>query len=67
MDPLRTHITALIETYTARREKYMNGVFYYQGEEDVVYGRLDELDDVIQDLKCVLDAKDVTNSDTILV
>jgi hypothetical protein len=67
MDPVRAHIAALIETYTARREKYMNGVFYYQSEEDVAYGRLDELGDVIQDLKCVLDAKDVTSSDTITV
>ena len=67
-DNITAHITALIETYTARLEKYKNSSYVFQREEDyVTWGRSDELGDVIEDLKCVLNARDVTNSDKIIV
>lgn len=66
-DNITAHITALIETYTARFEKYKNSSYVFQHEEDSAHGRSDELGDVIEDLKCVLNARDVTNSDKIIV
>lgn len=66
-DNITAHITALIETYTARLEKYKNSSYVFQHEEDSAHGRSDELSDVIEDLKCVLNARDVTNSDNIIV
>jgi hypothetical protein len=60
MDPVRTHITALIEKYERRIESIKNTFFvnintYELGRAD---GTLRELEEVIEDLKCVRDAVD---------
>jgi hypothetical protein len=54
MNPIQLQLTALIEEYEARLKKYL----YYQTEEDIIYGRASELNEVINDLKRVRDAVD---------
>lgn len=56
MNPIQLQLTALIEEYEARLERYQMMKFYHQTEEDITYGRSDELDEVINDLKRVRDA-----------
>lgn len=56
MNPIQLQLTALIEEYEARLERYQMMKFYHQTEEDINYGRSDELDEVINDLKRVRDA-----------
>jgi hypothetical protein len=58
MNPIQLQLTALIEEYEARLKKYQTMNFYYQNHEDIVYGRSNELDEVIDDLKRVRDAVD---------
>jgi hypothetical protein len=58
MNPIQLQLTALIEEYEARLKKYQTMNFYYQNHEDIVYGRSNELDEVINDLKRVRDAVD---------
>jgi hypothetical protein len=58
MNPIQLQLTALIEEYEARLERYQMMKFYYQTEEDIIYGRSSELDEVINDLKRVRDAVD---------
>jgi hypothetical protein len=58
MNPIQLQLTALIEEYEARLERYQMMKFYHQTEEDITYGRSDELDEVINDLKRVRDAVD---------
>lgn len=53
MNPIQLQLTALIEEYEARLERYQMMKFYHQTEEDITYGRSDELDEVINDLKRV--------------
>jgi len=58
MDPVRTHITALIEKYEKRIESIENTFFVYSCEADRGDGAIRELEEVIEDLKCVRDAVD---------
>ena len=63
MDPVREHITALIEKYEKCIESIKNflikNAFYiYTCEADRGDGALSELEEVIEDLKCVRDAVD---------
>jgi hypothetical protein len=58
MNPIQLQLTALIEEYEARLKKYQTMNFYYQTEEDITYGRSNELDEVINDLKRVRDDVD---------
>jgi hypothetical protein len=58
MDPVREHITALIEKYEKRIEEIKNTFYVYNCEADRGYGALSELEEVIEDLKCVRDAVD---------
>jgi hypothetical protein len=58
MDPVREHITALIEKYEKRIEMIKNTFFVYTCESDRADGALNELEEVIEDLKCVRDAVD---------
>jgi hypothetical protein len=63
MNPIQLQLTALIEEYEARLERYQMMKFYHQTEEDITYGRSDELDEVINDLKRVRDAVDTQLND----
>jgi hypothetical protein len=58
MDPVRTHITALIEKYERRIETIKNTFFVNTYEAGRADGALRELEEVIEDLKCVRDAVD---------
>jgi RNA polymerase-interacting CarD/CdnL/TRCF family regulator len=63
MNPIQLQLTALIEEYEARLERYQMMKFYHQTEEDITYGRSDELDEVINDLMRVRDAVDTPLND----
>jgi len=59
MDPVREHIIALIEKYEKRIETIKNTFFVEWGPEwGRADGALSELEEVIEDLKCVRDAVD---------
>jgi len=58
MDPVREHITALIEKYEKRIETIKNTFFVNTYESGRADGTLSELEEVIEDLKCVRDAVD---------
>ena len=60
MDPVREHITALIEKYEKRIEMIKNTFFVntYESSLAGIDGALSELEEVIEDLKCVRDAVD---------
>ena len=57
-DPIKSHITALIEKYEKRIESIKNTFYIYTCEADRGDGALSELEEVIEDLKCVRDAVD---------
>ena len=57
-DPIKSHITALIEKYEKRIESIKNTFYIYTCEADRGNGALSELEEVIEDLKCVRDAVD---------
>ena len=57
-DPIKSHITALIEKYEKRIESIKNTFYVYTCEADRGYGAQSELEEVIEDLKCVRDAAD---------
>jgi hypothetical protein len=57
-DPIKSHITALIEKYERRIESIKNTFYIYTREADRGDGALSELEEVIEDLKCVRDAVD---------
>jgi len=58
MTPIEAHITALIEKYDNRIKKISNSTLYQQCAFDRAEGAKDELEEVIEDLKCVLNAVD---------
>jgi len=58
MTPIEAHITALIEEYDNRIKKISNSALYQQCAFDRAEGAKDELEEVIEDLKCVLNAVD---------
>lgn len=58
MDPVRTHITALIEKYEKRIEEIKNTIFTEPDVADIAEGALNELEEFVEDLKCVRDAVD---------
>lgn len=58
MDPVRTHITALIEKYEKRIEEIKNTIFIEPDVADIAEGALNELEEFVEDLKCVRDAVD---------
>jgi hypothetical protein len=57
-DPIKSHITALIEKYEKRIESIKNTFYVYTCEADRADGVLSELEEVIEDLKCVRDSVD---------
>jgi predicted component of type VI protein secretion system len=57
-DPIKSHITALIEKYERRIESIKNTFFVNTYEAGRADGAMSELEEVIEDLKCVRDAVD---------
>jgi hypothetical protein len=57
-DPIKSHITALIEKYERRIESIKNTFFVNTYEAGRADGAMSELEEVIEDLRCVRDAVD---------